>query len=132
MEVSGQPYAPVALAPGKQLPVTNGWEVGWALTPVRTLQKRDNSLAPARNGATTPRQSSPVGSVSLYRPGFQMGNKEQRRGRERLCLPTNSLLNATWAKRLVYSPLTFNWRLQRSDGAIWNYYTSASVDRLRH
>jgi hypothetical protein len=49
MKVSGQPYAPAALPPGKEPPVPTGKEGGGAPEPVCTLRTREKSLDPAGN-----------------------------------------------------------------------------------
>jgi hypothetical protein len=38
MDVSGQLHAPAALSPGKELPVSIGYEAKWAPEPVWTRQ----------------------------------------------------------------------------------------------
>jgi hypothetical protein len=45
MEVSGQLYAPAALAPGKETPAPIGQEAGWAPEPVWSLWSRKKFLA---------------------------------------------------------------------------------------
>jgi hypothetical protein len=42
-------HAPATLPPGKEPPVSIGYEVGWTPEPVWTLWSRDKSLAPAGN-----------------------------------------------------------------------------------
>jgi hypothetical protein len=47
MEVRDQLHSPYALPPGKDLPVPNGYEVGWASEPGWRLWSREKCLGPA-------------------------------------------------------------------------------------
>jgi hypothetical protein len=57
MQLSGN-FAPVALSPGNEAPVTIGKETRWILGPVWNVSERKKSLALARNH-TIPRVSCP-------------------------------------------------------------------------
>jgi hypothetical protein len=51
MEVSGQLHVPAALPPGKEPPVSTGYEAGWAPGMVRTLWNGERNLALAENAS---------------------------------------------------------------------------------
>jgi hypothetical protein len=65
LEVSDQLHARAALPPGKEPPVSIGYEVGWTPEPVWTTWRRENSW-PYRNSELRP-LGRPTRSQSLYR-----------------------------------------------------------------
>jgi hypothetical protein len=83
MEVSGQLQASAALLPGKETPVTTGWDAGWAPVPFWT-QCRGEKF-PGAAGIRTPviRSYNPIyvqGRTPRYSLDRRLGGPKSRSG----------------------------------------------------